>query len=62
MKTNRRPRGPISRSKNTFVGGWMPQDLVDVMDTAIAESDSDRSKFLRSAVREKIARAKATAA
>ena len=40
----------------------MPQDLVDVMDTAIAESDSDRSKFLRSAVREKIARAKATAA
>ncbi len=52
----RRPRGPISASSNKFIGTWMPLTLVEKIDGAVDGSDSDRSKFLRAAVREKLER------
>lgn len=58
MPNTRRPRGPMSASANRFIGGWMPDEMVKKMDAAVNGQDSDRSKFLRAAVREKLERIK----
>lgn len=36
---------------------WVPKDLFPTLDKAVRIADSDRSKFVRQAIREKIDRA-----
>lgn len=51
----KRPRG-ISKQNGTLIGGYMPQAMVTVIDSAVKALDTDRSKFIRTAVREKLER------
>lgn len=39
-----------------MVALWMPKPLVAALDKGVRKVDSDRSKFIRAALREKIAR------
>ena len=35
---------------------WIPDPLLDLLDKGVASEDSDRSKFIRNAVREKLSK------
>lgn len=48
-------RGSIKTKDCTFVGFWIPKALLRLIDRGVDLADSDRSKFIRSAVREKLA-------
>ncbi len=50
------------REGRIFIGVWIPNVLVKALDEATVIEDSDRSKFLRRAVTERIARIKKEAA
>ncbi|MDR0535565.1 MAG: ribbon-helix-helix domain-containing protein [Puniceicoccales bacterium] len=41
---------------NVLVGVKLPEDLLKALDSVVCDEDSDRSKFIRNAVRERIAR------
>ena len=43
--------------ENDFLGVWIPKPLVALMESAVG--GSDRSKFIRAALRERIARKQA---
>jgi len=47
-------RGSIQKKRSKAVIVWFPIELIAGMDTAVQMHDSDRSKFIRTAVREKI--------
>lgn len=49
-------RGTIKKRTSTLVAVWVPLPLASAVDSAIELQDSDRSKFLRNAIREKLAR------
>lgn len=43
------------REKNTeLVAFWLPKPLLAALDDCVKKQDSDRSKYLRNAVREKL--------
>ena len=46
-------RGAVKKSECKLVNVWMPISLLEVLDSAVKSSDSDRSKFIRQAIREK---------
>jgi metal-responsive CopG/Arc/MetJ family transcriptional regulator len=48
-------RGSIKTQDCSFIGFWLPKALVKLIDDGVKQTDSDRSKFIRSAVREKLA-------
>lgn len=54
MKRRTKRIQPAGESE--FVGVWIPKALVDLLDRAVRRTDSDRSKILRAAVREKLGR------
>lgn len=54
IKAKRQKRGAYSRSDCVFVGVWVPEGWVEAIDNAVRTQDSDRSKFLRSALADKI--------
>lgn len=49
-------RGAIKKSDCKAVLIYFPHPVVESMDVAVRIQDSDRSKFIRNAVREKLAR------
>jgi metal-responsive CopG/Arc/MetJ family transcriptional regulator len=49
-------RGAVKKSDSTFIGGWVPQQMLLKIDQAIQLHDLDRSKFIRAALREKLSR------
>jgi metal-responsive CopG/Arc/MetJ family transcriptional regulator len=49
-------RGPVTKSKSRLIPVWFPCDLIPFIDDAVNILDTDRSKFIRNAVREKITR------
>ena len=49
-------RRTVRREDAIFVGAWVPKIIVEAVDQAAGEMDSDRSKFLRRALEEMIAR------
>lgn len=50
-------RGAIRKEdQTTFLGAYCPDQLVALVDLAVLQEDTDRSKFIRNALREKIAR------
>lgn len=49
-------RGSIQHKNAKLLGAWLPDALVAALDRAVEEKDTDRSKFVRAAIREKLAR------
>lgn len=49
-------RGATKRSDCTFVGVWVPKIMEEQIDDAVSKLDLDRSKFLRRAIEEKLAK------
>ena len=49
-------RGPAPGGESEFIGVWIPKALAALLDRAVQRMDSDRSKVLRAAVREKLDR------
>lgn len=49
-------RGAIRREDCTFIGVWVPTQVVVAVDHAVQIHDLDRSKFLRRAIEEKVAK------
>jgi len=45
-----------TKRNSKMVNVWLPESLIAVIDTAVVEQDTDRSKFIRQAIREKTAR------
>lgn len=53
-------RGLVSKSKAQPVAVWLPDALKAQLDAAVERTDTDRSKLIRSALREKLASLKLT--
>lgn len=49
-------RGAINKKESTLVNVYFPDPLLQYMDVAVVEQDTDRSKFVRQAIREKLTR------
>jgi metal-responsive CopG/Arc/MetJ family transcriptional regulator len=49
-------RGAVRKSDSDFVGVWFPRELVVAVEDAVQSQDTDRSKFIRTAVRERLQR------
>ena len=49
-------RGAIRKTDSELVTFWVPKNVHAAMNQAIELEDSDRSKFVRNAVREKLTR------
>ncbi len=49
-------RGAVRTSESVFVGAWLPITLVNALDQAVSTLDSDRSKIIRDALKEKVQR------
>lgn len=52
----KRQRDKHKKAGRTLVGAWLPDDLIPALDRAVSLEDSDKSKFLRNALRDRIAR------
>lgn len=48
-------RGAVRKKNSRLVNIWVPPGLLTGLDRAVDLSDSDRSKFIRNAIREKAA-------
>jgi len=46
-------RGATRREDAVLVGVWIPKGICDLLDQHVQEMDSDRSKLIRLAIREK---------
>jgi len=44
------------RRGSKLLSVWVPKSLVPLLDKGVRKEDSDRSKFIRNAIREKLAR------
>lgn len=55
---NKKAKPKSEKDGRIFLGVYFPSAMVPLIDHAVSLSDSDRSKFLRAAVREKLARQK----
>ena len=64
MKAAKRQRGAVSKDKSSSkaILVYFPHELMPLLDRAVNLTDSDRSKFIRNSVREKIAHLEGTAA
>jgi len=47
-------RGAVKVSKAKLVAVWLPDPLVQALDTYVLKTDSDRSKIIRAALRAKL--------
>jgi metal-responsive CopG/Arc/MetJ family transcriptional regulator len=47
-------RGSIKKEESGLVALWIPRAMLNAIDHAVACEDSDRSKFIRRAVRRKL--------
>jgi metal-responsive CopG/Arc/MetJ family transcriptional regulator len=50
-------RGATSKSSSRLVNIWIPTGLIPIIDDAVKRDDTDRSKYIRNAIREKLERA-----
>jgi metal-responsive CopG/Arc/MetJ family transcriptional regulator len=55
-------RGTVTKNKAQPVAVWLPDALKDQLDRAVQLTDTDRSKLIRAALREKLASLKLSAA
>jgi metal-responsive CopG/Arc/MetJ family transcriptional regulator len=49
-------RGTVKTKEAEMVAVWLPKPLAAALDVGVQKTDSDRSKFIRAALREKIER------
>ena len=49
-------RGAVTKKESEFIGLWVPKPLVVLIERGVQKQDSDRSKFVRAAIREKVQR------
>jgi metal-responsive CopG/Arc/MetJ family transcriptional regulator len=49
-------RGSITKAESRMLTIWVPEQLIPKIDAGVRVCDSDRSKFIRNAIREKLAR------
>jgi metal-responsive CopG/Arc/MetJ family transcriptional regulator len=49
-------RGSGKKPKGKLLAVWVPKKLLPSLDRGARKEDSDRSKFIRNAIREKLAR------
>lgn len=47
--------GRLRKSESKLLNVWVPKEIFPLLDAAVRLLDTDRSKFVRSALREKIA-------
>lgn len=50
-------RGAVRKATSKLVLVWFPDSILPLIDDAVRKLDTDRSKFIRNAVREAMARA-----
>lgn len=48
-------RGSVTKKQSELVALWIPRPLLKSIDEAVEKEDSDRSKFIRRALRNKVA-------
>ena len=49
-------RGAVTKKESKLINVWVPQLLLPSIDLAVQNSDTDRAKFIRQAIREKLTR------
>lgn len=49
-------RGSVHKSGSQFIAAWIPDEIVEAMDSAVRERDTDRSKIIRNALRNFLSR------
>lgn len=49
-------RGAVKKTKSKMLTTWVPKDLIGLLDKGVVKLDTDRAKFIRSAIREKLSR------
>ena len=49
-------RGIVKKSESRLLTVWIPEQLDERLTLGVAMEDSDKSKFVRNAIREKLAR------
>lgn len=47
-------RGFVTKKKSRLLTVWVPESLVPLIDRGVAITDTDRSKFVRNALRDKL--------
>jgi hypothetical protein len=48
-------RGAVTKADSKLIPIWAPVPLIDGLDKGVKVTDLDRSKFIRAAIREKLA-------
>lgn len=46
----------VTKEEFKLINVWVPEKLVPIIDRAVKTEDTDRSKFIRQAIREKMTR------
>jgi hypothetical protein len=54
--TLRMKHGSGKRRESKLLSVWVPKSFLPLLDEGVRKEDSDRSKFIRNAIREKLAR------
>lgn len=49
-----RRRGTVSKSSSKLVSFWIPIDMYNLIEKALKAKDTDRSKWMREAIRKQI--------
>jgi len=49
-------RGAVKKADSTLINFYAPDRLVEMVEQAVVELDTDKSKFIRGAIREKLIR------
>jgi metal-responsive CopG/Arc/MetJ family transcriptional regulator len=49
-------RGSVKKDESKMLTVWVPKELFPLLDLGVRCEDSDRSKFVRNAIREKLSR------
>lgn len=49
-------RGSVTKEQARLINVWIPTNLLPPIDRAVDKLDTDRSKFIRLAIREKLSR------
>lgn len=49
-------RGAVTKHEAKLINVWIPDQMLPLIDRAVEKEDTDRAKFIRGAIREKLAR------
>ena len=49
-------RGAVTKNQSTLLTVWVPEAYFPLIERGVRKADSDRSKYVRAAIREKLQR------